>query len=113
MRNEKDNRKTKRKPIVQLRANFFETDQKAINKKWKISDDAPYRDNSKKAKKFKGNCYNYGKIKYHSSEFRKPKKNAQAIMIKKDTLSEGMQEMSLSTIVSQCNMIGKKLSMAR
>lgn len=106
LRIEEDNRKNERKPIDQLGANFFETKQRPLNKKRKISNDAPRRDNSKMMKKFKGKCYNCEKVGHHSNEYRKHKKPAQANMIEKDNLSEGMQEMSLSAVVSECNMVG-------
>lgn len=53
LRIEEDNRKIKRKSIAQLGANFVKFGSR-INKKRKVSGDAPKRDNFKNVKKFKG-----------------------------------------------------------
>ncbi|XP_022870066.1 uncharacterized protein LOC111389376 [Olea europaea var. sylvestris] len=68
LRIEEDNRKTERRLVDQDGANFVEMEPNAINKKQKAPNYVPRRDNSKKAKKFKGNCYNCGKVGHHSSE---------------------------------------------
>ncbi|XP_022841879.1 uncharacterized protein LOC111365553 [Olea europaea var. sylvestris] len=81
-----------------IHAEKMELKPKATNKKRKANNYAPQRDNSKKAKKFKGNCYNCDKAGHRSSECRKPKKNAQAHIVANNTLSDGLREMSLSAI---------------
>lgn len=105
LRIEKDNRNIERKSIVQFGTNFVETDSKVVNKKHKISNNVLRKDNSKNAKKFKDNCYNYEKVKNHSNECRKSKKTAQTNAVEIDTLSEGVQEMSLSVVVFECNTV--------
>lgn len=91
-----DNRKIERKSIFQLGANFVEIDLNVVNKKRKIYDDTPRRDNSKNAKKFKDNLYNCEKAKLHLNECQKPKKNAQVNVVERYTLSKGIQEMTSS-----------------
>lgn len=80
-------------PIVQLGVIFVEIESKAVNKKRNTSSDIMRRDNSKKARKFKGNCYYSGKVGHRSSECRKSKRNAQANMVERGMLSDGMLEM--------------------
>lgn len=68
LRIEEDNKKIERSSIVQLGVNFVEIDSKVVNKTRKIFSDAPKTYNSKKAKKFKGNYYNFGKVEHRSSK---------------------------------------------
>lgn len=106
LRIEKDNRKTKRKSGIQfgqVKAHREKSNSR-INKKRKVLDDVPKRD--KDAKKFKCNCYNSGKTGHRSSEYQKAKKNVQANVIERDALSEGIQQMKFSKIVSKCNNVG-------
>ncbi|XP_022869996.1 uncharacterized protein LOC111389308 [Olea europaea var. sylvestris] len=90
---------------IQVLLHDIHAEKLELSESFQAPNYAPRRDNSKKAKKFKGNCYNYGKAGHHLSECRKPKKNAQAHMVANNTLSDGLQEMSLSAVVSECNMI--------
>lgn len=94
LRIKEDNRKIERRSIVQFGVNFIEIGLKFVNKKCKIFDD-----NSKKAKKFKCNFYNCEKVEHRSNECRKPKKKAHANVVKRDTLSERIQEMNMSAVV--------------
>lgn len=67
---------------------------------------APRKDNSKNAKKFKSYCHNCEKTGHRSNECQKSKKTAQVNVVKLDTISKEVQEISLTMIVSECNTIG-------
>ena len=66
--------------------------------------------NAKKAKKFKGNCHNCGKKGHKASECRGPKnqnkKKDEANVTECDRLSNDVSEMNLSSVISECNLIG-------
>ncbi|KAL2474970.1 gag pre-integrs domain-containing protein [Abeliophyllum distichum] len=74
------------------------------NMKRKHSSFAPKKnENNQKNKKFKGDCYNCGKTGYRAIDCRKPKKqNDCAHVVETENLTEGVQEMHLSTVISSC-----------
>lgn len=107
LRIEEDNRSSEKRvgdSIPQAKANVVESSNNK-GKKRKHSVEST----KKNAKKFKGNCYNCGKAGHRSVDCRKPKKQSQANIVESDAISNGMSDMNLSAVVSECNLVGNPM----
>ncbi|KAL2471729.1 CCHC-type domain-containing protein [Abeliophyllum distichum] len=98
-------------PSMEAKANIAESSSK--NMKRKHSSFAPKKnENNQKNKKFKGDCYNCGKPGHRAIDCRKPKKqNDRAHVVETGNLTEGVQEMHLSAVISECNSVGNPKGM--
>lgn len=104
LRKEEDNRVSENKglsQVVQVKANIIELDSHP-HKKRKYSGDYKL----KGSKKFKGKYFNCDKMGHRKKDCRKKNQKKQANMIKIDRLSDGMNEMNLSIVISEVNIIG-------
>ena len=109
LRIEEDNYKFEKKIGVfnsmESKANIVESGTNT-NKKMKHNDEGP----NQGSKIFKGKCYNCGKLGHISKDCRKPKNfkklNTQANMIGSDKLSIEINDINLSTVVLECNLVG-------
>lgn len=110
LRIEEDTKKSERRnggPSMEAKANMAESSSKK-NMKRKHSNFAPKKnENNQKNKKFKGDCFNCGKPGHRASDCRKPKKQIdRAHIVETENLTEGVQEMHLSAVISECNSVG-------
>lgn len=106
LRIEEDNRSLDKyvgNHIPQAKANVVESNNKSKKRKRFVE---PLKKNEKK---FKGNYYNCVKAGHHSVDYHKPRKQAQANITEYDTISNGIFDMNLSTVVSECNNIRKPM----
>ncbi|KAF5937729.1 hypothetical protein HYC85_025235 [Camellia sinensis] len=116
LRIEEDNRKAEKrneKNSIESKANVVEQVHKPHNKKRKFTGDGPKQGDS--SKKFKGKCYNCGKTGHRASDCRRPKKNHrstskkttnQANVTELDYISDGVNDINLSAVVSEANLVG-------
>ena len=118
LRIEEDNRKTEKrngKNPIESKANVVELVHKPHNKKRKFSGDGPKQGDNNGNKKFKGKCYNCGKTGHRASGCLRPKKDHgstskkttnQANVTELDYISGGVNDINLSTVVSEANLVG-------
>ena len=116
LRIEEDNRKAEKrneKNPIESKVNVVEQVHKPHNKKRKFTRDGPKQGDSNK--KFKRKCYNCGKIGHRASDCRRPKKDHgstskkttnQANVTELDYISDGVNDINLSAVVSEANLVG-------
>ncbi|KAK6148476.1 hypothetical protein DH2020_019388 [Rehmannia glutinosa] len=105
VRIEEDNRKSdvkSSKSGMEAKANLAES---STSKKRKHSGKE-----KGKAKKFKGNCYNFGKPNHMAKDFRHPKKSNQGCNQKSNVMEDksvpiDMSELDLTAVVFEANMV--------
>lgn len=110
LRIEEDNRKSEKRNgtsnLLESNANIVEWGLKTNKKK---RNGEGQTGSSKTVKKFKGNCYNCDKVRHWSKDFRKTKnakgKAHKANVKEHDNLFDMVQDMNLSAVISECNLV--------
>ena len=111
LRIEEDNRNSERKSLnpVNAKVNVLEHGRgqgsKGKNKnntaKWKLGTSGGV---SKQKQKFKGKCFNCGRLGHKSSDCRSPKKGNEANVV--SDLVKDVEDLNLVAVVSEVNMVG-------
>lgn len=104
LRIEEDNRQSEvknDKKAIEARANLAEA---STSKKRKFAGGTKVK--AKKAKKFKGNCYNCGKPNHLARDCRQPKKKKnEAYVIQDKSVPVDMSDLNLTAVVFEANMV--------
>ena len=117
LRIKKDNRKAEKrngKNPIESKANVVEQVHKPHNKKRKFTGDGPKQGDNNGNKKFKGKFYNCGKTGHRAYDCCRPKKDRgstskkttnQANVTELDYISDGVNDINLSVVVSEANLV--------